>query len=115
MSEKGEELNMRTEQAVIKYVEDNVQAFANVCVRNFLENEHAFSGLDYNYSEMVGDINDSEAERLEKVSLENKELNDLKMHDINEAIHELGKRRGVDVTRLLKAIWEEKRDPKEGD
>ena len=115
MSEKGEELNMRTEQAVIKYVEDNVQAFANVCVRNFLENEHAFSGLDYNYSEMVGDINDSEAERLEKVSLENKELNDLKMHDINEAIHEIGKRRGVDVTRLLKAIWEEKRDPKEGD
>lgn len=115
MSDKGEELGLRTEQAIIKYVKENAQAFANVCVRNFLDNEHAFSGLDYNYSEMVGDINESERQRLAKVDLEDKALSELKTHDIGEVLTEMGHRRGVDVTRLLEAIWEEKRNPKEGD
>lgn len=115
MSDKGEELGMRTEQAIIQYVKEHVQAFANVCVRNFLDNEHAFSGLDYNYSDMVGDINESERQRLAKVDLEDKELSALKTHDIGEVITEMGNRRGVDVKRLLEAIWEEKRNPKEGD
>lgn len=115
MSDKGEELGMRTEQGIIQYVQENVQAFANVCVRNFLDNEHAFSGLDYNYSEMVHDIDESERARLANVDLEDKALTELKRHDVSEVLTEMGKRRGVDVKRLLDAIWEEKRNPTEGD
>lgn len=111
MAEKGEALNLRTEQAINQYVEEHVQAFANVCVKSFIENEHAFASVDYNYNEMTEDINASEQERLKHVDLEDKALNDLRNHDVNESLHEIGKRRSVDVSRLLEAVWKEKQHP----
>lgn len=115
MAEKGEDLNLRTEQAVYEYVKENVQAFANVCVNCFLENEQAFSSVDYNYTETTKEIDESESERISQLQLDEKSLHDLRTHDISEVFNELGARRGLSVERLLKEIWEEKRNPHSDD
>lgn len=111
MAAKGEALHLDNESDVYDYIKNNVQAFANYFVSAFKENERAFTNLDYSYAEMTDDIDRSEFERVEKLQLDKKSIKELRKHDIAEVLVEIGKRKNINMEKLLRAIWEEKHNP----
>lgn len=111
MAQKGEALHLDNEPDVYAYVQNNVQAFANYFVTMFKENERAFTNLDYSYSETSEDIDQSELDRLKQVSLDSISIKELRTHDIAEVLVEIGRRKNVNMEKLLRAIWDERHNP----
>ena len=60
---------------------------------------------------MTDDIDRSEFERVEKLQLDKKSIKELRKHDIAEVLVEIGKRKNINMEKLLRAIWEEKHNP----
>lgn len=59
MLEKAKALNLVGYRSFEKFVEDNVQAFANYFVSIFRADQYRFTEIDYDYNEYVQEIGDS--------------------------------------------------------
>lgn len=115
MAEKGELLQLDSEQKVYQYVLDNVQAFANYFVAMFKADEKAFTTLEYNYNEMQDDIISGETQRQKDISLDHKQLSELQSYDIANVLGEISRRKNLNIDKLVLEIWNEKQKPTHDD
>lgn len=112
MAEKGLVLNMPNEQQVYQYVEEHRQAFANFFVSKFMENQQAFTNLDYNHGDTMLDIEDGQQEYYKSIQLEEQSLHQLSEQPVLTVIAELGRRKKLDVSALITDITFAMKNPK---
>ncbi len=108
MEEKGRALNLPSEQDIYKYVEDNVQAFANYFATFYLANPSKFTNRDYDASDSIKQIEDDSKENAERKVKEIKMLKAAFENDPLSGLKKLTAIKGINSSKLMSAIEDAK-------
>lgn len=104
MAEKGKLLGLRHSADIYKFIQDNVQAFANVFAHYYLQNKTRYTNVDYNKQDLIADnaelVKAYEQDVEKHNELANKELSE----NIITGLKTIGSQNALDVSSLVNAI-----------
>lgn len=104
MAEKGKLLGLRHSADIYKFIQDNVQAFANVFAHYYLQNKTRYTNVDYNKQDLIAD-NAELVKAYEQDVEKHKELIDNELSDnIITGLKTIGSQNALDVSPLVDAI-----------
>lgn len=104
MAEKGKLLGLRHSSDIYKFIQDNVQAFANVFAHYYLQNKTRYTNVDYNKQDLIAD----NAELVKAYEQDVEKHNEIANKELSENIiiglQTIGSQDALDVSSLINAI-----------
>src|SRR5699024_10508141 len=104
MAEKGKLLGLRHSSDIYKFIQDNVQAFANVFAHYYLQNKTRYTNVDYNKQDLIADNAELVKAYAQDVEKHNKLANKELSENIIIGLQTIGSQDALDVSSLINAI-----------